>query len=320
MDLLAAAKGGDDAAFSRLVEPYRRELNAHCYRMLGSVQDAEDAVQETLLSAWRGLAGFAERSSVRTWLHTIATNRCLRMTRSRAVRMLSWDQGPARSPTDELGAPIDGAAWIEPWHTNADDPHAVAVRRESIELAFVAAMQHLPPNQRAVLILREALGFSAAEVAGMLDTTVASVNSALQRARASLAGRASTDVRHVAPGAGEQRRIVEAFATAYESGDVSAVVELLSVHVRFTMPPLPAWFDGRDDVAEFLATRVFASPWRVLPTELNTQPALACYEPAGTGWLLTAVIVLSIEDGQVTWIASFVDPGLLARLPLAQHL
>lgn len=320
MELLEAARRGDDRAFSRLVEPYRRELGAHCYRMLGSVQDAEDAVQETLLSAWSALNGFAERSSLRTWLHTIATNRCLRMTRSRPPALLSWEQGPARSPGDDLGFPIENTAWVEPWSTETDGPQVAAERRESIELAFVAAMQHLPANQRAVLILREALGFSPAEVAGMLETTVASANSALQRARATLAGRASMRIPHRSPDQSEQRRIVAAFVTAYEHDDITAVVELLSEEVRFTMPPLPAWFQGRANVTQFLATRVFVSPWRVQECEFNAQPALACHEPDNASWRLTAVIVLSTEDGEVTWMASFIDPRLLALLPVPQLL
>ncbi|MEU4326656.1 RNA polymerase subunit sigma-70 [Nonomuraea dietziae] len=186
-ELLARARGGGAAAFDLLVAEYRSELTAHCYRMLGSPQDAEDAVQESLLSAWKGLAGFEGRSSLRTWLYRIGTNACLRMSARRPRRLLSPDQGPARRDTADLGEPVTGPVWLEPWPDDvpADEPDPAAsyLRREGVELAFVAALQHLPGTQRAVLILREVLEFSAAEVAHQLDTTPASVNSALQRAR-----------------------------------------------------------------------------------------------------------------------------------------
>jgi RNA polymerase sigma-70 factor (ECF subfamily) len=180
---LAAARHGDAAAFERLVERHRGELFAHCYRMLGSVQDAEDAVQESLLGAWRGLAGFEGRSSLRAWLYRVATNACLRLASRRPRRMLSFDYGPARSDPRELGEPMAGPLWLEPWPDDVpaegeSDPAAAYLRRESVELAFVAALQHLPGTQRAVLVLRQALGFSAAEVAGILDTTPAAVNRA----------------------------------------------------------------------------------------------------------------------------------------------
>jgi RNA polymerase sigma-70 factor (TIGR02960 family) len=191
--LLADARRGDEAAFELLVERHRGELYAHCYRMLGSIQDAEDAVQESLLGAWRGLAGFEGRSSLRTWLFRVATNACLRLGARRPRRMLSFDHGPARADVHDLGEPVGGPVWLEPWPDQPPgdeeaDPAAAYARRESVELAFVAALQHLPATQRAVLILREVLGFSAAEVAGILGTTPASVNSAMQRARGPTAG------------------------------------------------------------------------------------------------------------------------------------
>jgi RNA polymerase sigma-70 factor (ECF subfamily) len=306
---LAAARAGDEDAFAALVEPHRRELGVHCYRMLGSADDADDALQESLVAAWRGLAGFQERSSLRTWLYRIATNCCLRLADQRKRRVLSWDHGPARSPDDDLGTPETGP-WLEPW----SDPGATYERKEAIGLAYVAALQHLPPNQRAVLILREVLDFSAAEVAAQLDTSVPSVNSALQRARQSVADRVPSREHSPATVAGADDGVVAGFVDAFERGDVDALVRLLSEDVRFTMPPLPAWFDGRDDVAGFFARRVFATPWRATLLEVNGQPALACYQEVEGVLRLSALNVLTVEDGRITWIASFLEPSVLARL------
>ncbi|WP_152361150.1 RNA polymerase subunit sigma-70 [Microlunatus speluncae] len=321
MDLLTAARDGDEHAFGRLVEPHRRELTAHCYRILGSAHDAEDALQETLLAAWRGLSGFQQRSSLRTWLYRIATNCCLRQARNRPQRMLSFDHGPARRPGDELGAPVEGDGWIEPLHTPEVDPEQVRQRREHIGLAYVAALQRLPPNQRAVLILRDVLGFPAAEVAGLLDTSRASVNSALQRAHATLATAPAAPVEQVAAPKGKERTVVAAFVTAFDAGDVSGLVDLLADEVRFTMPPLPAWFDGRADVVEFLSRNVFALPWRARPARFNDRPSLACYLPEADGeLLLSAILVITLDGDRVTWLASFIDPVMLARSPLPQRI
>ena len=313
---LAAARDGDQDAFAELVRPHRRELRVHCYRMLASADDADDALQETLLAAWRGLSGFEERSSLRAWLYRIATNCCLRMADQRKRRVLSWDHGPARSPDDDLGTPEEGP-WVEPWV----DPGAAYERKETIGLAFVAALQHLPPNQRAVLILREVLDFPAAEVAELLDTSVPSVNSALQRARQTVAARApDREEQSVAVVAEQERSVLAGFVDAFERRDVDALVSLLAADVRFTMPPLPAWFDGRDDVGGFFERRVFATPWRALPVEVNGQPAFACYQEVGGTFRLSALNVLTIEDGEITWIASFLDPAWLGRLDLPATL
>jgi RNA polymerase sigma-70 factor (ECF subfamily) len=321
MDLLTAAREGDEHAYGQLVEPFRRELKTHCYRILGSAQDAEDALQETLLAAWRGLSGFQERSSLRTWLYRIATNCCLRQARNRPQRMLSFDHGPARRPSEDLGAPVEGDGWIEPLHTPEADPVQVQQRREHIGLAYVAALQRLPPNQRAVLILRDVLGFPAAEVAGLLDTSPASVNSALQRAHATLASAPPAPVEQIAAPKGKERSVVAAFVTAFDSGDVSGIVDLLAEEVRFTMPPLPAWFDGRADVIEFLTTRAFAQDWRARPARFNDRPSLACYQPGKDGDLvLTAILVIILDGDRVTWLASFIDPAMLARAPLPQKI
>ena len=327
-ELVADARRGDEGAFERLVGRYRGELHAHCYRMLGSLQDAEDAVQEALLAAWRGLPGFEGRSSLRTWLYRVTTNVCLRLSSRRPGRVLSFDHGPARSDTRDLGEPVEGPVWLEPWPQelpagDEPDPAAAYLRRESVELAFVAALQHLPASQRAVLILREVLGFSAAEVAGILDTTPAAVNSALQRARATVRQRMparSQQAELAALGPDGRRALVEAFVTAWERADVPALLDLLASDVRLTMPPLPAWFDGREDVGRFLAERVFATPWRLLPIAASGQPAFACYQGDGERFRLGAVNLLGLRDGRISWIAGFVDPQLLRRFPVPREL
>ncbi|MEV6005552.1 sigma-70 family RNA polymerase sigma factor [Streptomyces sp. NPDC051976] len=340
-ELLAAARTGDPGAFDRLVAPYRRELLAHCYRMLGSVQDAEDALQESLLGAWRGIGGFEGRSSLRGWLYRVCTNACLRLISRRPRRVLSPDHGPARQDTAELGAPVSGPIWLEPWPddisadtphgrwpepmVDTDDPAARYLRRESVELAFVAALQFLPGTQRAVLILREVLEFSAAETARMLDTTPASVNSALQRARKAVGERTPGPSQRdelAALGDDGCRALVDAFVAAWERADVPALLTLLTEDARFTMPPLPAWFDGRDSVARFLAERIFATPWRLLPFAANGQPGFACYLRTAEGepYRLGAVNVLTLRDGRIREITGFLDPELHRHLGLPLEL
>ncbi|HEU4425522.1 MAG TPA: RNA polymerase subunit sigma-70 [Pilimelia sp.] len=326
--LLAAARRGDEAAFELLAQRHRGELYAHCYRMLGSVQDAEDALQESLLGAWRGLAGFEGRSSLRTWLFRIATNACLRLSSRRDPRMLSFDRGPARTDTGELGEPVTGRVWLEPWPDDLPtdgepDPAAAYLRREGVELAFVAALQHLPGTQRAVLILRDVLGFTAAEVAEILDTSPASVNSAMQRARATVRQRVpprSQQAELAALGQGGRRALVDAFVRAWERADLPALLDLLASDARFTMPPLPAWFDGRDDVGRFFGQRVFATPWRLVPVAANGQPAFACYQHDGQRFRLGAINVLSLRDGKIWWLAGFLDPQVLRRFGVPREL
>jgi RNA polymerase sigma-70 factor (TIGR02960 family) len=278
--------------------------------------------EELLLAdARRGLASFQGRSSLRTWLVRVATHACLRLSSRRPRRMLSFDHGPARSDPRDLGEPVTGPVWLEPWPDelptdDASDPAAAYLRRESVELASVAALQHLPGTQRAVLLLREVLGFTAAEVAGILDTTPASVNSAMQRARATVAQRVpppSQQAELAALGRGGRRALVEAFVTAWERADVPALLDLLAEDARFTMPPLPAWFDGRQDLGRFLAERMFATPWRLVPIAANGQPAFACYQDDGGRLRLGAVNVLSLRDRQISWIAGFLDPQVLRR-------
>jgi RNA polymerase sigma-70 factor (TIGR02960 family) len=294
------------AAFEELVAPHRAELLRLCYRMTGSVQDAEDALQEALLAAWRGLAAFEGRSSVRTWLHRIATHACLRLTSRRPPRVLVT--GPAFEQTADLGRPIEGPVFLEPWVHGPDEAYE---RREGIELAFVAALQQLPGTQRAVLILREVLQFSAAEVAEVLGTSVPSVNSALQRARATIG---SPD-RPGPPARADERALVAEFVAAWERADVPALVSLLTADARFVMPPLPAWFDGPQWIERFWRERMFATPWRLRPIRANGQLAFVChqapaYEPA-------AILVLTLRDGRIADLTSFLDPALLRRLPAA---
>ncbi|TMR98580.1 sigma-70 family RNA polymerase sigma factor [Nonomuraea basaltis] len=319
-ETLAAARAGDAESFERLVGGHRRELYAHCYRMLGSVQDAEDALQETLLGAWRGLAGFEGRSSLRAWLYRIGTNACLRMLERRPRRMVSMEYGPPLDDVDNLGEIVPGRVWLEPW---PDDPADHYTRRESVELAFVAALQHLPATQRAVLILREVLEFSAAETARALDTTPASVNSALQRARKAIEERVPPVTQQDeldALGDEGRRELVGAFVAAWERADVPALLELLARDARFTMPPLPAWFDGRDAVERFLRRRVFATGWRLVPIQANGQLAFACYQRREDRWRLGAVNVLSLRGGRITEIAGFLDPGVFRCFGLPSEL
>jgi RNA polymerase sigma-70 factor (TIGR02960 family) len=330
-ELLASARQGDGTAFDRLVAGYRRELYAHCYRMLGSVQDAEDALQDSLLGAWRGLAGFEGRGSLRAWLYRAATNACLRLIGRRPPRMLSPDHGPPRRDTEDLGEPVPGPVWLEPWPdevpdpSDGFDPEASYHRRESVELAFVAALQHLPGTQRAVLILRDVLDFSAAEVARILDTSPAAVNSALQRARKAVDERTPATAQQVeldSLGVGGRRELVDAFVAAWERADVPALLDLLAEDARFTMPPLPAWFAGREDVGRFFTERVFATPWRLVPTRANGQLAFACYQadPADAPFRLGAINVLGLHAGRIAEITGFLDPAVHGRFGLPDEL
>jgi RNA polymerase sigma-70 factor (ECF subfamily) len=322
---LDALRSGDETAFTLLVERHRGELLAHCYRMLGSVADAEDALQEALIGAWRGLASFEGRSSLRTWLFRIATHAALRVAEVRRRRITSVELGPPLTQTGDLGVPVTGELFVEPYIETVvetapeADPVAAYERRESVEIAYVAALQHLPPNQRAVLLLREVLGFTAAEVAEMVETSTASVNSALQRARAGIATRVPDRTQQdelAALGARGRDRLVEDFAAAWEASDIDTLTTLLTEDVRFTMPPLPAWFDGLPMVRRFISERVFATPWRLVPIAANGQPAFACYQDTGDGLRLGAVNVLSLRDGRVNRIGGFVDPSVLGRLGL----
>jgi len=303
--------------FEKLVAPYRAELHAHCYRMLGSVHDADDALQEALLGAWRGFGGFEGRSSLRSWLYRIATNACLQRIAKWPKRVLAVDHREAASlgPEIEIEPPAESVAWLEPY---PDDPHASYERRESVELAFVAALQHIPASQRAALILCEVLGFAAAEVAELLETTTASVNSALQRARASLAKRAPSVSQQATLrelGEERQRKLVAAFVAAWARADVDAILALLVDDARFSMPPIPTWFAGREAIRRFMAERMFATAWRLVPTRASGQLAFACYQ--GPEFRLGALNVLTLRGGEIAELTAFLDPALHARLGLA---
>jgi RNA polymerase sigma-70 factor (TIGR02960 family) len=304
----------DRAAFETQVAPFRAELHAHCYRLLGSVHDADDAVQEAMIGAWRGLAGFAGRSSLRSWLYTVATNACLRVAAKRPPRVLSHDRGPSSSGSDV--ADFVDAPWLEPYPL-AHDPAARVEERESIELAFVAALQLLPATQRAVLVLREVMGFAADEVARMLETSVASVNSALQRARETMERRAPARSQQTALrelGDASERALVASYVDAWARQDTDALLALLTRDVRFTMPPIPTWFDGIEDVGRFVRVRMFATPWVLVPMRASGQLAFACYQ--GPAFHLGALNLVTVRDGLISEMTGFLDPALHARFAL----
>jgi RNA polymerase sigma-70 factor, ECF subfamily len=301
-------------------EAHRRELVAYCYRMLGSVHEAEDLVQETMLRAWKARDRYDERkASVRTWLYRIATNVCLTALEGKARRPLPSGLGaPSTDPRTPL-LPAFDVPWLQPFPDARLDPADRAVARDSMRLALVAAMQVLPPRQRAVWVLREVLEFSAAEVAGQLDTTVASVNSALQRARAGL-GDAVTEDEIAAPDDPDVQRAVAAYVRAFEAADVPALVELLTKDAILEMPPVPLWYLGRDDYGAFIQ-RVFAMRgvgWRMVPTAANGQPAVAAYAPDGHE--LHTLQVFTVTGGKIARNVVFQDPAVFAAFELPTAL
>ena len=328
--LLRAARSGDHDAYAGLVEPHRRELHAHCYRMLGSLHDAEDALQETLLRAWRSLSRFEGDRPLRPWLYRIATNACLDALARRPRRVLPIQRGPPAAPTDGPGAPAE-AAWLEPYpdellgiEDGFASPDALYERREAVELAFVAALQHLPPRQRAVLILREVLGFSAREVADALETTVASVNSALQRARKVVAERRPARSQQAtlrSLGDARLREVVQRYVEAWESRNVDAMVAILAEEATFAMPPFPGWFRGRDAVVAFI-TGTGTPVLRHLVTRANGQPAIAWYlwDAQRERHLAVSLEVLALEGARVREITAFVLPELFPQFGLPAEL
>jgi RNA polymerase sigma-70 factor (ECF subfamily) len=309
-----AIRAADEDSFAKLIEPHRRELHAHCYRMLGSVHDADDALQEALLGAWKGLPGFEARSSLRSWLYTIATNASWRILERRKRRELPGGTGSGDDPRAPLAEPLAESVWIEPY----PDELLRYEEREGVEVAYVAALQLLPPNQRAALLLLEVLGFSARETAEILETSVASVNSALQRARAKLEReRPARSQQWTLRALGDERsrELVARFVDAWNRADVTAIVAMLSEDASFSMPPLPTWFRGKDDIAAFMTGRIFRSTWRFDVTSASGQPAMVGRRrnPDSGRYELRALTVLTFEGELIAAMTAFLGPGVLGR-------
>jgi RNA polymerase sigma-70 factor (ECF subfamily) len=322
--VVSAARAGDESAFAALAERYRRELQVHCYRMLGNFEDSEDLVQETFLRAWRKRKSFQGRSSFRAWLYGIATNACLDALQRRPRQVASTEANPAEIP------------WLQPYPDrlleeiapSEAEPEVEVVAKETIELAFLVAVQHLPPRQRAVLILRDVLGWSAKATAAMLESSVASVNSALQRARATLKRRLPARRLEWAPGSDpseEERALVQRYMEATERGDGAALADMMSEDARFSMPPEPESYVGREAIVAFWTEGGFGSPsygdFRCLPTRANMQPAVANYlrRPGESDYRALALDVLRVEDGAVVEVTTFV-PELFEAFGLPPKL
>ena len=329
-ELLISARKGDQNAFQSLAEPYRREIQLHCYRMLGSLQDAEDLVQETFLRAWRGLSRFEGRGSVRGWLYRIATNACLNILASRksARRVMPEIEGPPSVGLPD-GTTTPEIPGIEPYPDTALEgiadtapgPHARYEMREAVHLAFIAAIQYLPPRQRAVLLLCDAMGWSAAETAQLLDTSVASINSVLQRARETLKKRHAVGMPAAQPADDHQRALLDRYVRTWENFDLNGFVALLKEDAILSMPPLPQWYQGREAIRSFMAW-AWSLPrygaFRVVPTAANGQPALALYsrEPDGNEFHAHSIHVLTLRDDAIAVVTLFRDPQLFAAFGL----
>lgn len=318
----------DQESFSRLFERHQSELRLHCYRMLGSIADAEDLVQDTFLRAWRYRHGFSGRSTLRAWLYRIATNACLDFLRERPRRVLPPDIAPPADPDGSLPAPVERAwlepcpdRWLDPPAPGEEGPEAQVVAKETIELAFLAAIQHLPPRQRAVLILRDVLEFPAAEVAELLEMSVASVKSALQRARGALRGRLPAGLSRPDPSE-EEEAVLRRYMAAHERGDPHALAAVLSQEVRVSFPPLPLWAEGRDTFIAASRKHAAVGDYRFLPTRANRQPALAIYlrPPGEPSFRPLTLEVLRVEGGRVAEIIDFSFPSLFAAFGLPPSL
>jgi RNA polymerase sigma-70 factor (ECF subfamily) len=330
-NLVASVRSGDEAAFAALTEPYRRQLHVHCYRMLGSFDEAEDLVQETLLRAWRARAGFEGRSMVRTWLYRIATNACLDVLESRSRPLLSADGTRSEEPT--------AVNWLQPYPdrlldqiaSSDSEPDALVIAKETIELAYLVAIQYLPPRQRAILILRDALGWSAKETAKLLDDSVASVNSALHRARSSMRKRLPErrlEWSVAATPTTAERKLLESYMDATDRADVAGLTALLREEVRLTMPPFPTWFQGREEIATAFAlstdpaSPTYLGQFRTVATAANRQPAVAGYvrRPGDSAYRALGLDVLRLEDDRVIEITRFVNADLFAAFGLPPTL
>jgi RNA polymerase sigma-70 factor (ECF subfamily) len=328
---LARAQRGEEGAFEELTAPYRRELQLHCYRILGSFQDAEDLLQETLLAAWRGLERFEGRSSLRAWLYTIATNRCLNWLRDGRRRPQPVAAGAGAATAENFSE----ISWLEPYPDRLLEsvvdlepgPEARYEAKETVALAFVSGLQHLPARQRAVLVLRDVLGFHADEVADMLGSSPASVNSALQRARSSLEVRGAVASRQDSlslPSAGAERDLVARFADAFLNDDVDGVLALLTDDAVISMPPEPLWRRGPEEIGEFLRARAARrySDWRFVETRANGQPALAYYLRAddGDGFARAGIFVLGVGDGAIASITRFPEAPWLSEFGVPERV
>jgi len=311
------------------LEKYRKELTAYCYRMLGSTFEAEDAVQETMVRAWRNFDRFEGRSSLRSWLYSIATNVCLDMLNGSQRRARPMDLAEPKTAEGPLGNVLPEATWIQPMPDStilpeANDPAELAVERDSVRLAFVAALQHLPPRQRAVLILREVLRWKATEVAELLDTTVVSVNSALQRARTTLSENDLTTSDSLQPDDEEQRKLLARYVDAFERYDLDALTSILHEDATLSMPPFALWLRGHADIrAWFLGKGIGCRGSRLVPTEANGSPAFGQYRqsPSGQGHDPWALQVIEVSGGQVVGINAFLDTASLFPLfGLPSHL
>ena len=308
--------------FIEQAAPFRAELIAHCYRMLGSVHDAEDLVQETYLRGWRGYQAFEERAALRTWLYRIATTACLRALQNRARRVLPAGLGDSSNDPDTS---LDGHAgahqWLEPIPDTLmlETPETAVTARQSVRLAVMTALQELPARQRAVLILRDVVQFSAAEVAELLETTPAAVNSSLQRARARLAEVAPTEEDAAEPGDAQRRELLDRYCAAFENADMAALAELLRADVKLEMPPLAVWFTGRDTVMRFLAARAFTKAGDIVmvQTAANAQPAVAEYRRNADGVMRAhSIHVLTMDAAGIAAITVFLDPALFSAFDL----
>lgn len=323
--LIGRAQQGDADAFRALVAPHRTELHAHCYRILASYHDAEDALQDALLRAWHALAKFEGRSSLRAWLYKIATNAALDVASRRSRRELPVSYGPAAAAGGAGRNPLAETVWVEPYpdHELAGSgtpmsPEARYDQRESLELAFVTALQTLPPSQRAALLLREVLGFSATEIAGQLGTTVPAVTSALQRARQGIARLgAEPDQRRTLRSLGDARarQLVRDCVDALERADAGALVALLTQDAVWAMPPLPSWYRGPTAIGDFLTSYAFNERWRHQVTGANGQPALGCYtvDPVTGTWVASALAVITLRDERIAEVDYFLTAALLGR-------
>jgi RNA polymerase sigma-70 factor (ECF subfamily) len=324
-DLLSAAQAGDEDAYASLFSPMRPGLHAYCYRLLGSLHDADDAMQDTLLRAWLGIGKFEGRSSIRSWLYTIATNVCLDTIKRRAKRALPADLRPPSEHAMPDEHPLTEVSWLDPWAAEVTDgraaPHARYELRESVELAFVAALQHLPGNQRAALVLFEVLGFTVREIADTMATSTASVNSALQRARKIIEERVpARSQQQTLRALGDEKlsELVDDYTGALQRGDVDALLALLTEDATWSMPPVPSWYRGREAVTDFLVRMPLRESWRHLRTSANGQIAVGCYrwDEQAAAHVAFVIDVLTLRGDRISDVTAFIGGDLFPRFNL----